>query len=233
MSKMLVKHILILAFRALLLVTALYLYFSDKTKPDYTEILSQGSLFLFVVWIVLVIGMVLRIVPNKQIAMGARKHYRCSYNEIPDITVSKQMKNRVNKGVIKCAIAWIAFSSALFFLLYMLNLNTPPIIMIIVLTYSVLDIIFILCICPFKMLFMRNRCCAVCRIYNWDYFMMCTPMLLFPHIYSISLLILSVVVLLTWEISVWKNPGYFVTDTNKNLSCEQCKDRLCLLRRGK
>ena len=44
--------------------------------------------------------------------------------------------------------------------------------------YSVCDIICILFFCPFQTWFMKNKCCSSCRIYNWDYAMMFTPLFL-------------------------------------------------------
>jgi hypothetical protein len=42
--------------------------------------------------------------------------------------------------------------------------------------YSICDIICILFFCPFQTWFMKNKCCSTCRIYNWDYAMMFTPL---------------------------------------------------------
>jgi hypothetical protein len=235
MSKMFIRHIWILVFRVFLLAAALYLYFFDKDKLDFTKILHQdfGGGFLYITWLVLVIGMIYRIFPNKHIAIGARKHYACSHNAdtfaLNNVMITSAAKKRLNKGVFLCASAWILFNIALFLLLYLCGILTTAVIIIIVLAYAVCDIICILMFCPFKSLFMRNKCCAVCRIYNWDYFMICTPLILFPCLYSLSLFLLSVVVLFVWEISFKKNPHFFMEDTNKNLRCENCKERLCLI----
>ena len=52
------------------------------------------------------------------------------------------------------------------------------------LAYGVCDIICILFFCPFQTWFMKNRCCTTCRIYNWDFAMLCTPFLLIPGFYN-------------------------------------------------
>ena len=42
--------------------------------------------------------------------------------------------------------------------------------------YGVCDMICILFFCPFQSWFLKNKCCCTCRIYNWDYAMMFTPL---------------------------------------------------------
>ena len=59
--------------------------------------------------------------------------------------------------------------------------------------------------------------------------MICTPLITFPGIYSYSLLLLSVAVMIRWEIALRKNPQYFMAETNEKLRCEQCDDKLCLV----
>jgi hypothetical protein len=179
--------------------------------------------------------MLYRIIPNKRIAIGARKHYACSYNAAPfreNAVITRTMRKRLNKNVLLCAVIWILFNIILFFILSLCGILTSAAVIIIVLAYAVLDVVFIIFFCPFKLLFMRNKCCVVCRIYNWDYFMMCTPMILFPCVYSLSLLASSIAALLVWEISVYKNPHFFIEETNKNLCCKNCKERLCLLNKA-
>jgi len=222
-----------LAFRLMLLVVAFVLYFVNIEMLDFTTILQQGfeGIYLWVVWCTLVVGMLYRIFPNKKIALGARKHFSCTYKGTPVIQIDVKDKARIlkflNKGAFLSAFTWLTVSVVIFFVLFQFDKLTPATILILALLYSVTDLVFILFFCPFQVIFMRNHCCAVCRIYNWDYFMMCAPLILFPSFYAISLFLLSIVVIIIWEVALYKNPHFFTKETNESLRCELCDDKLC------
>ena len=99
--------------------------------------------------------------------------------------------------------------------------------MLIALAYSVCDMICILFFCPFQTWFMKNRCCATCRIYNWDFAMMFTPLLFVPHFYTWSLLGIALALLIEWEYLLHKYPERFSESTNQCLSCANCPEKLC------
>ena len=234
-SKMFRRHILILIFRILLLAAAVYFYIADSEKQDFTAMQRRGlnGIFLYVVWAVLVISMLFRLIPNKRTAIGARKHYAQSHQAAPAIqndpisTIIK--RNRLHRGALASALAWIVLNAAVFIVLFLNDMLTPSAAVTLMLIYAVCDMICILFFCPFQVFFLRNRCCTQCRIHNWDYLMMCTPMILFPSFYSISLLLLSASVVLRWELAIHKNPHFFMAETNENLRCDRCNDRLCLV----
>jgi len=233
---MLLRHVLKLIFRFLLLAVALIFYFTDREMLYFPTILQQGvsGAFLWVVWIALAVDMLFRIIPNKRVAIGARKHFACSYTAPASADAGKKdltnKPGQLHKGAFLSALAWLAVSAAIIAALFFLGMLTPASVLNFVLFYSALDLVFILVFCPLRALFMKNQCCVVCRIYNWDYFMMCAPLILFPGFYSISLVLLSVVVLLQWEIALRKNPRFFMRETNENLRCEQCKEKVRLVR---
>jgi hypothetical protein len=225
------RQVLKFFFRAALLAAAILLYFVDIERIDFLTIFQQGigGIFLWLVWIMLVIEMLLRIIPNRRIAIGARKHYACSYKAVSSTETDASNINvkseNINKGALLSAIAWFAVSAAILSTLFFLDMLSPAVVLVYMLMLAVLDLVFILIFCPFRAFFMRNKCCTVCRIYNWDYIMMCAPMILFPSFYSISLVVLSLTVLLRWEIALRKNPQYFISKTNDNLRCETCVDK--------
>ena len=219
--------------RALFLASAVYFYFTDREILNYRAIFERGfnAAFLWVVWLVLVIEMLSRIIPNRQIAIGARKHFACSYRAADPIgtnaaEISAKSEN-MHKGAFKSALFWFAVSAFIIFVLFILGMLTPGAIILFTLIYAVADLFFIMVFCPLRVLFMRNQCCVTCRIYNWDYFMICAPMVVFPGFYSISLIVLSLIVILRWELSLQKNPHFFTGKTNASLRCDMCKDKLC------
>ena len=218
-------------FRVLLLAAAVFLYFFDVEMLDFTNAprLSFGGAFLWVVWIVFAVEMLYRLIPNKKIAAGARKHFSSFYkggNKGKKTASHMQL----HRGAVFSGLGWLLVTAGVLYGLFVLQLLTPAAVLIIALVYSVADLVFILFFCPFQTLFMHNHCCVDCRIYNWDYFMMFAPLALFPSFYSVVLVILATAVLVRWEISVWKNPHFFTRETNENLRCEACADDLCQLR---
>jgi uncharacterized membrane protein len=172
----------VLIFRATLFLAALCLYFADRQKLDFTTTpradIGGGVLCLF--WIMLAFGMISRIVDNQGVALNVRTH----------------------KGALLSALAWIILNGVIFAALFIFDMINPASAAVLMFAYAVCDKICVLYFCPFRVFFMRNRSCAECRIYYWDYVMICTPLIIFPHPYSISLLVLSAAVLLRWETSV-------------------------------
>jgi len=228
---LILSHVLKLLFRVVLLGLAVVLFVVDREMLDFTAIqgVNFGSVLLGIFWIVLVVEMIFRLIPNKRVAMGARKHFAYSYSPVQKST--SPLPHGLHQGAFLSALAWFVITGVGLLVLFLLELLSPQIVFIIAIAYAVVDLVFILFFCPFQKLFMKNFCCVDCRIYNWDYFMMCAPLILFPSMFSVSLFVLAVAVLLRWEISIRKNPHFFVRATNKSLHCSSCKDKLCKLKR--
>ena len=222
-----------LVFRSILLLVAACLFFVDRETLNFATIHQQGFSggLLWVVWLALVVDMMYRIIPNNRIALGARKHFTCSKSAriiigIDPEAIQSSLK-QLNKGAFLCALGWFLISAAILLALFLLDLLTPQTVLMLMLVYAVGDLVFILFYCPFRALFMHNRCCTVCRIYNWDYFMMCAPLIVIPSFFSVSLFLISAAVLLRWELALRKRPHYFLKEINENLSCKSCEDKLC------
>ncbi|MCL2356658.1 MAG: hypothetical protein FWC70_05805 [Defluviitaleaceae bacterium] len=255
--------------------------------------------FLLIIWATLAIGMLFRLIPNKFVPIGARKHFRSSFRaanfaknnaatpcggcteetrrafekhvESPQSPAEENVEKlrfricRISEndlkgagkgrpplpsfscdagtamagvlcpypqaifqhspGLIGVAISWGAITAAVIFAAFFFGVLTPGLMLIFALVYSVVDSIFTTFFCPFRAIFMRNRCCVVCRIYNWDYMMMCAPLIVFPGVFSVSLFLLAAAVLLQWEISLRRNPQFFSRETNANLRCEACENK--------
>lgn len=217
------------------MAAAFYLWSSEKDNLGFADLLRRGlsGVFLCVIWAALVVGMLLRLIPNKRVAVGARKHYGSSYQAAPaapgDSVSAAVKRNRLHKGALISALSWVALNAAVYFVLLRNGLLTPMMTVALMLFYAVCDMVCILVFCPFQVFFLSNRCCADCRIHNWDYIMMCTPMLFIPSVYSMSLFLLSAAVIVRWEIALIRKPLYFMAETNENLRCERCNDKLCQL----
>ena len=224
-----------LVFRSVLLLTAVCLYFFYREALDYTAIFQKGlcGALLWVVWLTLVINMLYRFFPNRRIATGARKHFACTYSAaLPTGNGAEEKQispEQLHKGALLSGLGWFVISAAVIVALFLLDMLSPAIILIFALVYAAFDLIFVLFFCPLQAFFMHNRCCVSCRIYNWDYFMICAPLIVFPNFYSVSLFLLSLAVLLRWEIAVMKTPHYFTKETNASLTCKSCDEKLCRL----
>ena len=135
---------------------------------------------------------------------------------------------KIHPWIVTFAIicAWIALN-AVFGILYYAHLIDEGVLLLLSLFYSVCDVICILFFCPFQTWFMKNKCCATCRIYNWDYAMMLTPLVFVRNVYTWSLLAMALCLLIKWEFLVKKHPERFSEKSNAALSCVNCTEKLC------
>ena len=210
-----------LVFRSLLLIAAVVFYILIK-KDLYPKLNSRPGL-LIVLWIIFFVEMVFRFFPSKWESMGCQKQFARNYRPIKDgIRPEKQS----DKSTVIVAIVWIALN-AVIGLLYFTDVIDKGILVLISLFYSVCDMICILFFCPFQTWIMKNRCCTTCRIYNWDYAMMFTPLIFLVNPFSISIIICSVALLIRWEIAYHRHPERFSEKTNRCLSCAECQEKLC------
>ncbi|MBR4101962.1 MAG: hypothetical protein IKK51_08830 [Oscillospiraceae bacterium] len=217
-SVVLLLHYVKLGLRSLLFLVMLVFYILDRT-----DVLATFYPLLNLVWIFFVADMLLRFFPSKFESMGCQKQFRRNYR--PTKPDAKPV-NQSWKTTALVAGIWIALN-ALFGVLYFLGIIDKGILILICLAYSVCDIICILFFCPFQAWFMKNRCCTTCRIYNWDFAMMFTPLIFMPGVYYYSLLGCALILLLRWEITYRRYPEQFSDATNACLKCSACETKLC------
>lgn len=136
--------------------------------------------------------------------------------------VFKQQKRWYAKGACLVFAAWATIGLILFWLKKQQLIGTGVLLMASALFYMG-DLVCILIWCPFRSLFMKNRCCTQCRIYNWDTWMMILPLIFIRGFFSYSLLALAVVVAAAWEMNHLLHPERFYPLTNANLQCAGCK----------
>ena len=221
-------HYVKLVYRALLLFAGVYLYVAfriwDATPPDYFPTLMQCGLLL--IWLVYAAEMICRFFPSKLESPGCQKQFRRNFKPTGETTPVLPAR----RGTVTVALVWLALNGTIA-ALYFTHVIDVGILLLVSLAYGVCDMICILFFCPFQMWFMKNRCCTTCRIYNWDFAMMFTPLLLIPHLYTWSLLAMSLGILARWEITLRLHPERFSEATNACLSCKNCDEKLCLHKR--
>jgi len=224
LSAVSVLHYVKLVIRSILFVVlaVLYVLYRIHGGSNIDELIESYPIVLFAIWAVFVVGMILRFFPSKFESPGCQKQFACNYVKTgrTDIVIQD------NHGVVLTALIWLSLNGVLG-ALRMANVFDDGIMLLISLLYSVCDMICILFFCPFQSWILKNKCCSTCRIYNWDYAMMFTPLFFVKKAYTWSLLVLSVALLARWEITFYKYPERFSETTNLYLNCQSCTERLC------
>ncbi len=226
-TKTVLMHYFKLVFRSALFLTAtgIYVYNRIRGNDDTFSSVEKEHAILIGIWVFFFVGMVMRLFPAGLESMGCQKQFRKNYLEAPgchEITVKRK-----SKGVFLTFSSWILLNGAIGGL-YIAGVIDKGILFLISLAYSVCDVICILFFCPFQTWFMKNKCCTTCRIYNWDYAMMFTPLVFIPNVYTWTLLGMALVLLVRWEYVFFRYPERFSEKCNRSLSCAMCKEKLCL-----
>ena len=216
-SKICALHYVKLAFRSVLFVTVLLAYIFNKLS-----LLADAKLLFGAVWIFFVAEMVLRFFPSRLESMGCQKQFERNFEP----TEREKPINQSPWQTFLVAFVWLALNGVVG-VLYFTGVIDKGIVILVSLFFSVCDIICILFFCPFQTWFMKNRCCTTCRIYNWDFAMMFTPLVFVPDLYTYSLLGCALLLLLRWEIGYKLHPERFSTETNACLDCKSCAEKLC------
>lgn len=218
------NHYVKLLFRTALFLLALVMYI-------YSRVNREDALFLGFEkspWVLLVIGiaytaeMVIRFFPSRFESMGCQKQFRRNYRPTGHPVAVRTSGWRTFAVVA----AWMGLNGVIGGM-YFAGWIDAGILVLISLAYGVCDMICILFFCPFQTWFLKNRCCTVCRIYNWDFAMMFTPYIFIPTFFTWTMLAMSLALLLRWELTYRRHPERFTESTNCNLSCANCQEKLC------
>lgn len=200
----------------------LYIFQHLKNGKEITEVIESRPLFLVILWLIFVVEMTMRFFPSRLESPGCQKQFRRNYIKTGKTSYTIQD----NHATLLVALIWVIMNGV-FGGLHMSGILDDGIMLMLCCFYSVCDMICILFFCPFQTWFLKNKCCCTCRIYNWDYAMMFTPLFFVRNWYSWSLLALSVALLLRWEITFYLHPERFAEETNGYLACGNCTEKLC------
>lgn len=216
-----IVHYIRLGYRAILFAAAFVLYIINRAEPDMTN-----YKMIWVIWFVFIVEMLFRLFPSKYESMGCQKQFGSNY--LPDESANYS-ETTGGSGIAAVAVIWIILN-ALIGLVYLKGYIDSSVLVLISLAYSICDVICIMFFCPFQRWIMKNKCCVTCRIYNWDYAMMFTPLIFIHNFYSWSLVVFSVILLLRWELTAHMRGERFSEATNSNLKCENCMEKQCTLK---
>ena len=217
-------HYFRLVYRSVLflLLLANYIYYRIGTRGEIISILETRPVIIIVTWAIFVVEMVMRFFPSRFESPGCQKQFQRNYIKSGETSIAVQDNN----ATVLVALIWIIFNGIIGGL-KMLDLIDDGILILLCSAFSVCDMICILFFCPFQTWLMKNKCCGTCRIYNWDYAMMFTPLFFVRRDYAWSLLALSVALLIRWEVTFYRHPEWFAENTNEYLQCRNCKEKLC------
>ncbi len=203
-------------------------------KPDIYFVLNGMNFFktlspLHLLWAIWVVDMFLQIVPIKnKVPVGSQKLFANHFRPIRDKINHEALRSYIvatTKAAYKVFILWCLLIAGIGALYYFGVIDQIGLFMISVLFY-VCDLICVLIWCPFRLI-MKNRCCTTCRIFNWDHLMMFSPLIFTNGFFTGSLLIMSVIAWLVWELCVMMYPERFWDHSNAALQCAECTDKLC------
>ena len=217
-------HYFRLVYRSVLFVLLLIGYISYRLRggEEITTLMESEPVILIVTWSVFVVEMILRFFPSRYESPGSQKVFARNYIKSGSTDIDIQENN----ATVLVLLIWIIFNG-IFGALYMLRIFDDGILILLSSAYSVCDMICILFFCPFQSWFLKNKCCGTCRIYNWDYAMMFTPLFFLRKGYAWSLLVLSIALLIRWELTFYHHPERFSEKTNEYLKCANCTEKLC------
>ena len=231
MSDMRKRYALRLVGRlAILLIGILFLIFD----PSQFDVLQGMNFFhqftwLHLLWGIWVIDMAAQLFPLRtQISLGSQKLWHMRFHPLKEKFNTKALKQHIlttTRAAYKVMLLWISLVVEIGLLHHFGVLNDVGL-FIITLIFYVCDLICVLVWCPFRLI-MRTRCCTTCRIFNWDHLMMFSPLLFFPSFYCWSLLALSILAWLVWELFIFLHPERFWEGANTALTCASCTDKLC------
>jgi len=231
MSEIRKRYTLRLVCRCLILVSCLVTSFA---APRVFDVLEGDQFFdcftlLHLLWLVWVIDMIQQIIPIKnKVALGSQKLFQIRFKPIREVINYEALRRYVvttTKAAYGVMLLWCALLAVIAAAYFSGLIGKIGLFMITVVFY-VCDLVCVLIWCPFRLL-MKTRCCTTCRIFNWDHFMMFSPLVFIGGFYSLSLFIISVIALLVWEFCILIHPERFWDHSNAALKCSECTDKLC------
>ncbi len=234
-TNMMVSYLVKFAIRIAVFIAVLILYLTDK-ELMYRLIMQpiyMGITPMHLLWLLFMGMMILHIFPMEKVTMALLKTEKKRFvpqEDYSEVELLRFVQDQ-NAKAWKVMLLWLSFN-AIFGILYLFEIIGVEDLMMLSVFYFLCDYICILIFCPFQTFIMKNKCCINCRIYDWGHFMMFTPMLFIQNFFSWSLFFTSCIVLIKWEIIYAKHPERFYEGSNKNLQCQNCKDRTCQIKKN-
>lgn len=222
-------HFFRITYRTVIFAAVLWYYITARSKGLELKLdnIDKAPLVVLISAVVYVIEMIARMIPSRFECIGNQKVFKQNY--IP--TGNTEIKIQDSNITVLVGVVWLAANSV-FGLLHANGIWDDTFLFVICCFYSICDYICIFVYCPFQRWFFKNRCCTTCRIYNWDYPLMFTPLLFVRSNYLFVLPLLATIVLIVWEYNFAMHTERFSDNTNASLKCENCTERMCRYRKS-
>ncbi len=231
MSRIRKIYFIKLVLRIIVLIASIVLYFAAPSQFDIVNgwnFFKKFSIF-HILWLVWIFDMVTQLMPVKNIALGSQKFFkekfRPALHKLLDWDKLKEYMVSTNKAAGKVMALWATLIAALGVLKHFKIIQNKHLFLISIAFY-VCDLICVLIWCPFRLM-LGNKCCTTCRIFNWDHLMMFTPMIFVGSFFSLSLVAMSLIDFIIWEVYIYLHPERFWEHSNMALKCSECTDKLC------
>jgi hypothetical protein len=250
-------YVMELALRSVLLAAGAgaYVWAPEELNVHTRFGLGAGISLINITWLLILLSMIQKFFPQAVTSIGSRKQFKGLFHLPPvekflgkdladlsddvfnteffkgskNYSVLLEEKRELNKGALLVLFAWIVLN--LFIgALYFAGIINQGMLVLISMFYFLSDVICVLIYCPFQKIFMKNRCCVTCRIFNWDSIMLCTPLLFIPSWFSYTLCALALFLLIRWEIVFNRHPERFSERFNLSLRCVGCREKLCRMK---
>jgi len=256
-SKVFGVYVVEFALKAALLAAgvAAYLWAPEKLNIHTQFGFKAGISLINITWLLIFLSMLQKFFPQALTSIGSRKQFRELFHlppvekflgkDLADLSddvlntaffqgsdnyaMLLEEKRELNKGALLVLLAWGALNLLIGWL-YFVNIINQGALVLVSMFYFLADMICVLIYCPFQRLFMKNRCCVTCRIFNWDSMMVCTPLLFVPSWFSFTLCVLALIILVRWEIVFNRHPERFSERFNLSLRCAGCREKLCRMK---
>ncbi len=212
------RYIAKLAARGIIFILFLFIYIINRVSNGIFVFKAYYYPFFILAYLIFFCETAGRFFKNKKMPLSSQKQF-CN------IKKTTECKPETH-GVIFVILIWLLVTVTAG-VLYFTSVIDVWILILVCLAYSVADVICVIFFCPFQFLFMKNKCCNTCRIHNWDMFLILTPLVFIPNIFTFILVLLSLAVLITWEIKVKKYPHSFCERDNPLLQCKNCEHHSC------
>ena len=229
---MLRSYLVRFTFRALVLLCVFCAYLTDRSALDFTQshVLLRPINLL---WVCFIVSFALQLSPRSRVSRGCLKQFPQYFSKIESVVDGFRLRThltRLDLGATRVALLWIALN-LVFLVLYLRGIIGVPTLVLLSSFYYLCDLICIIFYCPFQKLVMKNKCCVTCRSFAWGTIMIATPLTFIPHFWSWSVVALALVCTVLWEVTYYKFPERFVEETNAFLACENCTDKMCVIKK--
>ncbi len=208
-----------------------YMYFQNPENLNFVG--EHHWIGVDIFWVILFVDLLQRFIPFKFHTIGQQKHLKRhfvpskNFEENGGFSEKERQYKRTMDRRTFFTLGLFFLMNVVWLILYLLGVFRPQELFGMMLLYFIGDMICVFGICPFRLIFLRHRCCNVCRIYNWDSIMLVTPLMIVPSLYSWSLGLIAIAYTLVWEISYYRHPERFYDSTNAALRCNHCENALC------